>query len=107
MSAYHCSCGFAINDPREFADHLLAAFDHDTGTDGRAHAEIITGDERETQTVCACGFRADDGAELDDHLLLALTPSDSVGTDGERHVLVDPSTPDRWYIRRKPTDNAG
>lgn len=99
MSVYHCACGFAINDAAEFADHLLEVFDRVTGTDGRPHAELITGDDRDSRVVCACGFRADTGTELDDHLLLALIPPDAIGVDGQKHVPLDPSTPvGRWFV---------
>jgi hypothetical protein len=50
--------------------------------------------------VCSCGLATDDIAEFDDHFLLAFFPPDSVGTDGLRHSVVDPATPDRWYFRR-------
>ena len=99
MSAYHCSCGFAIDDADEFGDHLREVFDRDdeTGTDGRVHTEVTPEGQRQP-LVCACGFRADSGPELDDHLLLVRIPPDSTGRDGEKHVPVDPSTPVRWYI---------
>jgi transposase InsO family protein len=37
VSRYHCSCGFAIDDPDEFGDHYRLAFapDDDIGTDRR------------------------------------------------------------------------
>jgi hypothetical protein len=100
VSAYHCSCGFAINDADEFGDHLREMFDRDDdiGTDGRVHAEVAGGDDRQQRIVCACGFAAGDAAELDDHALLVLIPPDGIGNDEGKHVPVDPSTPDRWYI---------
>ena len=37
MSVFHCSCGFAIDDPDEYGDHIRLAFarDDDIGTDGQ------------------------------------------------------------------------
>lgn len=104
MSRFHCSCGFAIDQAEEFGDHLRQAFARgdDIGTDGRVHAEL--GDARPGTQVCACGFAAVDRAELDDHLLIVFITDDSIGTDGERHVPADPSTPDRWYVRRAIDD---
>jgi hypothetical protein len=58
MSRYHCTCGFAIDDPEALADHLGWVFDRD----------------------------------------------DDIGTDGTRHVLVDPATPRNWYAMR-PSDD--
>jgi hypothetical protein len=48
--------------------------------------------------VCACGFATDDTPEFDDHLLIVFITPDSIGTDADKHVPLDPSTPDRWYI---------
>lgn len=99
MSAFHCSCGFAINDADEFGDHLRDVFsrDDETGTDGRVHAEVTPEGQRHP-LVCACGFLTVGAPEFDDHILLATVPPDGVGRDGEKHVPVDPSTPDRWFI---------
>lgn len=107
MSAYHCSCGFAIDTSAEFGDHFFKVFDRadDTGTDGHMHAEITPDDGPGSQLACACGFEADSGPEFDDHMLLVLIPPDSIGNDGEKHVPVDPSTPDRWHIRDNPRDD--
>ena len=101
MSAYHCSCGFAIDYADEFGDHLREVFgrDNDIGTDGRAHTEVTPEGQRQP-LVCACGFLAADAHEFDDHILIALIPPDNIGRDGDKHVPVDPSTPDRWYIPR-------
>jgi hypothetical protein len=107
VSLFHCSCGFAIDDPGELRDHLGAVFipDDDTDAEGRAHVELA--DEYARQAglpsavhVCSCGLATDDTAEFDDHFLLAFFPPDSVGTDGLRHSVVDPATPDRWYFTR-------
>jgi uncharacterized protein YndB with AHSA1/START domain len=114
VSRYHCSCGFAIDDPDEFGDHYRLAFtpEDDIGTDRRVHAELADGHARATgrypntvpvrRHVCACGFAADDTPELDDHLLIAFITPDGTGTDGGRHVPMEPSTPDRWYIAGDP-----
>lgn len=108
MSVYHCSCGFAIDDADEFGDHLREVFDRpgDLGADGRVHAEVtgVTSgaDRRQPWHVCACGFETGDTAEFDDHALLVLIPPDNTGTDGTKHIPVDPSTPDRWYIQGTP-----
>ena len=48
--------------------------------------------------VCSCGLAADDGTEFDDHFLIAFVTPDATGTDGRRHSLVDPATPDRWQV---------
>ncbi len=103
MSLFHCACGFAIDEPDEYGDHLEAAFARldDIGTDGRVHLELArTGPGRRT---CACGFVADDAAEFNDHILMVFVTPDGIDNDGERHGLVDPSTPNRWYPR-KSTD---
>ena len=99
MSRYHCACGFAIDEADELGDHLREVFarDDETGTDGRAHAEI-TPPGQARPLVCACGFQAADASEFDDHILLVCVPADGIGRDGEKHVPVDPSTPIRWYI---------
>lgn len=99
MSTYHCTCGFAINDPEELGDHLRAVFarDDDTGTDGREHTEITPPGQRRP-LVCSCGLVTGSSREFDDHVLLAIIPPDGIGNDGEKHSLVDPSTPERWYV---------
>jgi hypothetical protein len=99
VSAFHCSCGFAIDEAEEFGDHFLAVFDRedDIGTDGHVHAEVSGGHKK--PLVCACGFQAADAPEFDDHMLLVFTPSDNRGNDAERHVPVDTSTPVRLYLR--------
>lgn len=99
ISAFHCSCGFAIDAAEELGDHLRDVFarDDDTGTDGRVHAEITPAGQRQP-LVCACGFQAGGGPEFDDHILIVTSPPDSIGNDGEKHVPVDTSTPNRWYI---------
>jgi hypothetical protein len=106
VSRYHCSCGFTINDPAEFGDHYRLAFapDDDTGTDGRVHAELADDHARATgpypdtvplpRHVCACGFATDDTPEFDDHLLTAFITPDGIGTDGDEHLPLNPSTPD-------------
>ncbi len=102
MSRFHCSCGFAIDQAEEFGDHLHQAFarDDDLGTDGRIHLELA--DTRSPDHACACGFATTDLTDFDDHLLIVFITLDGIGigTDGERHVPVDPSTPDRWYVRK-------
>ena len=105
MSRFHCSCGFAIDDADEFGDHIRLAFtrDDDIGTDGQVHADLAGGSRRShgsPQHVCACGFPSDDTPEFDDHLLIMFVTPDGVDTDGKRHVPVDTSTPDRWYVRK-------
>src|SRR5215469_13470392 len=106
MSRYHCSCGFAIDAEDEFGDHLLMAFtpDDDIGTDSIMHAEMsdefirLTGDIPASSPlprhVCSCGFTTNETPEFDDHLLVSFVTPDSIGVDGEKHVPVDPSTPD-------------
>jgi hypothetical protein len=105
MSLYHCACGFAIDDPTEFGDHLEASFARldDIGTDGSVHLEL--GGSRAGLRICACGFTADDAPELDDHLLIVFVTPDGVGADGERHVLVDLSLRDHLYPRRGDEDS--
>jgi hypothetical protein len=114
VSRYHCSCGFAIDDPCEFGDHFRLAFEvsDDIGIDGCVHTELaddhVRAAGRYPDTVplpryaCACGFAADDTAEFDDHLLIAFITPDGIGTDGGRHVPLDLSTPERWYIAGDP-----
>jgi hypothetical protein len=99
MSQFHCSCGFAIDLADEFADHMHQVFarDNDMGTDGRIHHELA--DEDSTRLACACGFATGDRADFDDHLLIVFITSDGIGNDGVKHVLIDPSTPDRWSVR--------
>jgi hypothetical protein len=104
VSNFHCSCGFAIDDADEFGDHIRLTFarDDDLGADGQVHADLAGGATRRHE--CACGFTTDDTPEFDDHLLIVFVTPDGVGTDGQRHVLVDTSTPDRWYIRKFADD---
>lgn len=99
VSAYHCSCGFAIDDAEEFGDHLREVFgrDDETGTDGRVHTEITPEGQRQP-LVCACGYRTGSGPDFDDHILLATIPPDGIGCDGKKHVPVDTSTPVRWFV---------
>jgi len=104
MSQFHCSCGFAIDDPESFADHLVWVFDRndDIGTDGHPHAEITHPNSSTHQ--CHCGYATTDPVDLNDHLLLVVIPPDNMGLDGARHVPIDPTTPSRWYVSR-PADN--
>jgi hypothetical protein len=104
MSIFHCSCGFAIDDPEAFADHLGWVFDRDDdiGTDGIPHAEIIRNNE--SSHLCVCGFSATDAVEFNDHLLLVVIPTDGIGIDGNRHVPEDMATPHHWYARRPAND---
>jgi hypothetical protein len=104
MSRFHCACGFAIDHAEELADHPHQAFarDDDIGTDGHVHRELA--DAGQAQHLCACGFATSDATEFDDHFLIVFVTADSIGTDGARHVLEDPSTPDRWYVRRAIDD---
>jgi hypothetical protein len=104
MSLFHCSCGFAIDDPAEYGDHLSMAFARpdDIGIDGRVHLELAN-TESGTR-ICACGLVTGDASEFDDHLLMVFVTPDGVGGDGERHVLVNPSTPDRWYPRETSSE---
>jgi hypothetical protein len=104
MSAFHCSCGFAIDDTEAFADHFGWVFDRDDdiGTDGNSHAEISHGNL--PGHLCACGFTAADAAEFNDHLLLVVIPADGIGLDGDTHVPVGLSTPHHWYARRPTND---
>jgi hypothetical protein len=116
MSRYHCSCGFAIDDLGELGDHfhLVFAPEDDTGTDGLVHAELADDHVRATSRylatallprhVCACGFATDNTPEFDDHLLLVFITLDGIGTDGNKHVPLDPSTPDRWYVAGDPDE---
>ena len=100
MSRFHCACGFAIDNPDEFGDHIRLAFarDDDIGTDGQVHADLAGGPARRHE--CACGFTTTDTPEFDDHLLIMFATPDGIGTDGQRHVPVDASTPDRWFVRK-------
>jgi hypothetical protein len=104
MSRYHCSCGFAIDDPDALADHLGWVFDpdDDIGTDGHAHAEVAYAGL--PAHLCACGHTTTDAAEFNDHLLLVVIPADGIGIDGNRHVLVDLATPRHWYVMRPADD---
>lgn len=109
MSRYHCSCQFAADDADEFGDHIRLAFarDDDIGADGQLHADLAGGNDRtpgSPQHACACSFASDDTLEFDDHLLIAFVTPDSVGADGKRHVPVDTSTPDHWYVRNPAGD---
>ena len=99
MSAFHCSCGFAIDLAAEFGDHMHQVFarDDDIGTDGRAHHEIADADP--IKLVCACGFATREMTDFDDHLLIVFVTPDGIGNDGDKHVPADPSTPDRWCVR--------
>lgn len=104
MSRFHCSCGFAVGLAEELADHMHQAFarDDDIGNDGHAHHELA--DPVPGILACACGYAATGRAELDDHLLIVFITPDGIGADGEKHVPADPSTPDRWYVRRRADD---
>jgi hypothetical protein len=74
----------------------------DMGIDGRVHLELAgTGS---STRICACGFVTGDSSEFDDHLLMVFVAPDGIGGDGDRHVLVNPSTPDRWYPRKTSDD---
>jgi hypothetical protein len=91
MTDYTCACGYEADTPIDLADHLGEAFiplSHDTGADGRAHAERVPdGDSPGPVTLaCTCGLTAPDAAGLDEHLLRAFTPADSTGLDGHRHA---------------------
>jgi hypothetical protein len=105
VSAFHCSCGFAIDDADEFGDHIRLVFarDDDIGTDGQVHADLAGGPANGHQ--CACGLTTTDLAEFDDHLLIVFVTLDGIGTDGERHVPVDTATPDRWHVRKFADDD--
>lgn len=104
MSRFHCSCGFAIDDPEALADHLGWAFDRDddTGTDGKAHAEITHAGL--PAHLCACGYSSADPADFNDHLLIVVIPADGIGIDGTRHALIDLATPALWYAMRPADD---
>jgi len=104
MSRYHCSCGFAIDDPEALADHLGWVFDHDDdiGTDGHPHAEVTH--PGLPCHLCACGYTTSDAADFNDHLLIVVIPPDSIGTDGARHALTNPATPPHWYAMRPADD---
>lgn len=105
-SAYHCSCGFAVNDPDLFGDHLREVFERpdESGIDGRVHDELdLPADpERPLGVICSCGYVAADPAEFDDHALLMLLPPDAIGNDGDKHTLTDPSTPPPPWIVPEP-----
>jgi hypothetical protein len=100
MSVFHCSCGFAIDDPDEYGDHIRLAFarDNDIGTDGQVHTDMAGGSVGRHE--CACGFTIIDTPEFDDHLLIMFVTPDGFGADGQRHVPVDTSTPERWFVRK-------
>jgi hypothetical protein len=107
VSLFHCSCGFAIDDPDELGDHFRQVFtpEDDAGTDGRVHAELADDSAQRAGLptaahMCSCGLATDDASEFDDHFLLAFVPPDHAGTDGRRHSVVDPATPDRWHVAR-------
>lgn len=104
MSRFHCSCGFAINQAEELADHLHQAFarDDDIGADGHAHYELA--DTGPNGLTCACGYATTIRADFDDHLLMVFITADGIGADGDKHVPVDPSTPDDWHVRRSADD---
>lgn len=97
MSAFHCSCGFAIDDPDLLGDHLRAVFERpdETGADGLVHDELVLPDDpdRPPGVPCTCGHVCADAPDFDDHVLLKFTPPDGYGNDGCRHVLIDVSTP--------------
>jgi hypothetical protein len=101
VSLFHCSCGFAVDDPDELGDHFREVFtpDDDAGTDGRVHAELADDAAQRAghpaaAHVCSCGLATNDASDFDDHFLLAFIPPDHAGTDGRRH----PATPDRWHV---------
>jgi len=100
VSRYHCSCGFAIDDPEALADHLGWVFDRDDdiGTDGSRHAEVTHA--RLPAHRCECGYTTSDTADFNDHLLLMVIPADGIGIDGDRHALVDLATPRQWFAMR-------
>jgi hypothetical protein len=107
VSLFHCSCGFAADDPDELGDHFRVVFtpEDDAGTDGRVHAELADDSAQRAGLpaaahVCSCGLATDDASDFDDHFLLAFIPPDHAGTDGRRHSVVDPATPDRWHVAR-------
>lgn len=104
MSAFHCSCGFAIDDAESFADHFGWVFDRDDdiGIDGNRHVEI--GFANSSGHHCTCGFASTDAIEFNDHLLLMVIPIDGIGIDGGRHVPVDMASPHNWYAWR-PTNS--
>jgi hypothetical protein len=104
MPRYHCSCGFAIDNPDALADHLGWVFDpnDDIGNDGHPHAEITH--PGPPAHLCACGYATSDTADFGDHLLLVVIPPDGIGLDGDRHVLVDLATPHHWYVTRPASD---
>jgi hypothetical protein len=79
-----------------------------------AHAELADDYVRATRRhpdavplprhVCACGYATGETPDLDDHLLIVFIAPDGIGSDGDKHVLLDPSTPDHWRIVRVPRD---
>jgi hypothetical protein len=105
VSAFHCTCGYAIDDPDCLADHFRDVFtpDDDTDSGGCVHVELTDDYVKlaanpAREYVCSCGLAADDGIEFDDHFLMAFATPDAIGTDGRRHSLMDPATPDRWQV---------
>jgi hypothetical protein len=104
MSRYHCSCGFAIDDPDALADHLGWVFDPDDaiGIDGHPHAEVTHAGL--PAHLCACGYTTTDAADFNDHLLLMVIPANGIGLDGSRHALTDPATPVQWHAMRPADD---
>lgn len=91
MTDLTCACGYEAATPADLADHLGEAFiplDHDTGTDGRAHAERArdANQPRPAPLTCTCGHAAPDPTGLDEHLLRAFTPADATGLDGHKHA---------------------
>jgi hypothetical protein len=105
VSLFHCSCGFAIDDPDELGDHFRRVFTPDGDTDacGRLHVELADDCAPRAALpaaghVCSCGYATDDASAFDDHFLLAFAPPDHIGTDGRRHSVMDPATPDRWHV---------
>lgn len=104
MSAFHCSCGFAIDDAEAFADHLGWVFDRDDdiGIDGIRHAEVSHNNP--PAHLCACGFTAANPVDFNDHLLIVVIPTDGIGLDGKKHVPVETATPGRWYANQPAED---
>jgi hypothetical protein len=99
MSVFHCSCGFAIDNPDEFGDHLHQVFarDDNIGMDGHAHVEVSDGHAQKHE--CTCGFAASGASELDDHLRIAFITLDGLGTDGKNHVP--------WTLQRVTVGTSG
>lgn len=105
MSVFHCSCGFAVDDPGELRDHFGEVFTPGDDADANdvVHAELADDYAQLAGLplavhLCSCGFGTDDTAEFDDHFLLAFFPPDAIGTDGRRHSVVNPATPNRWHV---------